>query len=80
MTIWPRLGIDAPVWTTPLQQPRLALGAYRGYLLVPEDQAAEKQAELAAIAEQKRQQEAAAAAPPLKPRKPMAKPTGGPAT
>jgi hypothetical protein len=53
--------------------------AKRGYLLVPEDQAAEKQAELAAIAEQKRQQEAAAAAPVPKSRKPMAKPAS-PAT
>ncbi len=53
--------------------------AEKGYLLVPEDQAADKQAELAAIAEQKRQQEAAAAAPP-KPRKPAAKPVPPPAT
>jgi uncharacterized lipoprotein YajG len=37
--------------------------AEKGYLLVPEDQADAKQAELAAVAEQKRKQEAAAAAP-----------------
>jgi hypothetical protein len=54
--------------------------AEKGYLLVQEDQAEAKQAELAAIAEQKRQQEAAAAAPPMKPRKPAAKPTAPPAT
>jgi uncharacterized lipoprotein YajG len=48
--------------------------AEKGYLLVPEDQASEKQAELAAIAEQKRKQEAAAAAPPPKTRKAIAKP------
>jgi hypothetical protein len=53
--------------------------AEKGYLLVPEDQAAQKQAELAAIAEEKRRQEAAAAAPPPKPRKPMAKPAPPPA-
>lgn len=34
--------------------------AEKGYLLVPEDQAEQKQAELAAIAEQKRRQEASA--------------------
>ncbi len=39
--------------------------AEKGYLMVPEDQAAAKIAELAAIAEQKRQQEAASAAKPL---------------
>jgi hypothetical protein len=55
--------------------------AEKGYLLVPEEQAAEKQAELATIAEQKRKQEEAAAAPaPAKPRKPMAKPVPPPAT
>jgi hypothetical protein len=48
--------------------------AEKGYLLVPEDQAAQKQAELAAVTEQKRQQEAAATAPPPKPRKPPPKP------
>ena len=51
--------------------------AEKGYLLVPEDQAPQKQAELAAIAEEKRKQEAAAAAPPSKPPKspkPPAKP------
>jgi hypothetical protein len=56
--------------------------AEKGYLLVPEDQAAAKQADLAAIAEEKRKQEAAAAAPPAptKPRKPMSKPVPPPAT
>lgn len=48
--------------------------AQKGYLLVPEDQAPARQAELAAIAAQKRQQEAAAVAaptaPPLQKRKP----------
>ncbi|MGY3622002.1 hypothetical protein [Bradyrhizobium sp. USDA 10063] len=44
--------------------------AEKGYLQVPEDQAAAKQAELAAIAEQKRQQEAPAAAPPIATKKP----------
>jgi hypothetical protein len=53
--------------------------AEKGYLLVPEDQAAEKQAELAAVAEEKRKQEAAAVAT-QKPRKPMAKPIAPPAT
>jgi hypothetical protein len=53
--------------------------AEKGYLLVPEDQAAAKRAELAAIAEQKRQQESAAAAPTSKPRKQVAKPTQPPA-
>jgi uncharacterized lipoprotein YajG len=53
--------------------------AEKGYLLVPEEQAAEKQTELAAIAEQKRQQEATASAPAPKSRKPMTKPTS-PAT
>jgi hypothetical protein len=48
--------------------------AEKGYLLVPEDQAPQKQAELAAIAEQKRQQEIAANAPPTKPKKPTPKP------
>jgi hypothetical protein len=38
--------------------------AEKGYLLVPEAQAAERQAELAAIAAQKRQQEIAANQPP----------------
>lgn len=37
--------------------------AEKGYLMVPEEQAPAKQAELAAIAEQKKRQEAAAAAP-----------------
>jgi uncharacterized lipoprotein YajG len=56
--------------------------AEKGYLLVPEDQAAAKQADLAAVAEEKRKQEAAAAAPPAptKPRKPMSKPVPPPAT
>jgi hypothetical protein len=45
--------------------------AEKGYLLVPEDQAEAKAAELAAIAEQKRKQEATAAAAAPKPRKPM---------
>lgn len=36
--------------------------AEKGYLLVPEDQAAAKQAQLAAIAEQKRQQEVSSTA------------------
>ncbi|WP_143029470.1 hypothetical protein [Bradyrhizobium brasilense] len=53
--------------------------AEKGYLLVPEDQADAKQAELAAIAEQKRQQEAAAAAAQAKSRKP-APPTSKPAS
>jgi hypothetical protein len=47
--------------------------AEKGYLLVPEDQAAEKQRELAAVAALKRQQETEPAAPP-KPRKPATKP------
>ncbi|WOH79020.1 hypothetical protein RX327_24270 [Bradyrhizobium sp. BEA-2-5] len=46
--------------------------AEKGYLYVPEDQASAKQAELAAIAEQKRQQEAAPPVAPGKPRKPSA--------
>lgn len=52
--------------------------AEKGYLLVPEDQAEAKQAELAAIVEQKRQQETAAtnAAPLKKPHKSA----GAPAT
>jgi hypothetical protein len=49
--------------------------AEKGYLQVPEDQAAAKQAELAAIAEQKRQSEARDAAPPM-----AAKRTAKPAT
>jgi uncharacterized lipoprotein YajG len=40
--------------------------AEKGYLLVTEDQAEAKSAELAAIAEQKKKQEAAAAVPPAK--------------
>jgi hypothetical protein len=56
--------------------------AEKGYLLVPEDQAIQKQAELAAIAEEKRKQEAAAAAEQAKPpklSKPQPKPTPPPA-
>jgi hypothetical protein len=49
--------------------------AEKGYLLVPEDQVDERQASLAAIAEQKRKQEADAAAAAAHPRKPTAKPT-----
>jgi hypothetical protein len=49
--------------------------AEKGYLLVPEDQAEAKLADLAAVAEEKRKQEAAAAMPAPKPRKPMARPT-----
>jgi hypothetical protein len=41
--------------------------AEKGYLLVPEDQAEEKRAELAAVAEQKRKDEAAATTKPHKP-------------
>lgn len=56
--------------------------AEKGYLLVPEDQAAEKLAQLAAIAEEKRKQEAATAAaqskPPKSP-KSVAKPAPPPA-
>jgi hypothetical protein len=50
--------------------------AEKGYLLVPEDQATAKQADLAAIAEEKRKQEAAAAAAasPKPPRKPTTRP------
>ncbi|MCA6109613.1 hypothetical protein [Bradyrhizobium cenepequi] len=48
--------------------------AEKGYLQVPEDQATAKQAELAAIAEQKRQSEARAAAPPIAAKR-SAKPT-----
>jgi uncharacterized lipoprotein YajG len=44
--------------------------AEKGYLLVPEDQAEAKQAELAAVVEQKRQQEARTATPPKRPAKP----------
>jgi hypothetical protein len=51
--------------------------AEKGYLLVPEDQAQAKQAELVAIAEQKKQQEAAAA---TKQRKPASKSTAAPGT
>jgi hypothetical protein len=47
--------------------------AEKGYVLVPEDQAEERRAEMAAVAEEKRKQEAAAAAP-TKPRKPAPKP------
>jgi hypothetical protein len=56
--------------------------AEKGYLLVPEEQAEAKRAELAAIAEEKRRQEAAAAtaAAPVKPHKPAAKPVPPPAT
>jgi uncharacterized lipoprotein YajG len=55
--------------------------AEKGYLLVPEDQAPQKQAELASIAQQKRQQEAAATAPtvpPAKPKKLQQKPAPAP--
>jgi hypothetical protein len=46
--------------------------AEKGYLLVPAEQADSKQAELAAVAEQKKQQDAAASAAPSKPvRKPV---------
>jgi hypothetical protein len=48
--------------------------AEKGYVLVQEDQAEAKRAELASIAEMKKQQEAAAIAPPVKPRKPVPKP------
>jgi hypothetical protein len=41
--------------------------ASRGYLSVPEDQAAAKAAELAAVAEEKKRRELAAAAPPAPP-------------
>ena len=58
--------------------------AERGYLMVPEDQAEERRAEMAAVAEEKRKQEAAAAAAqskPPKPSKPLsAKPVPPPAT
>jgi uncharacterized lipoprotein YajG len=56
--------------------------AEKGYLLVPEEQAEAKRAELAAIAEEKRRQEAAAAtaAAPVKPHKSAAKPVPPPAT
>jgi hypothetical protein len=56
--------------------------AEKGYLLVPEDQAEQRRAEMAAVAEEKRRQEAASAAPPKtsKPMKPIAKPVPPPAT
>ncbi|MGR4929277.1 hypothetical protein ACIPUD_21130 [Bradyrhizobium sp. CAR08] len=44
--------------------------AEKGYLLVKEDEAITKQAELAKVAELKKQQEAAAVAPSSKPKKP----------
>ncbi|MBJ7405941.1 MAG: hypothetical protein JHD07_22565 [Bradyrhizobium sp.] len=44
--------------------------AEKGYLLVREDEADAKRAELARVAELKKQQEAAAAAPAAKPKKP----------
>jgi uncharacterized lipoprotein YajG len=54
--------------------------AEKGYLLVAEDQAEAKRAELATVAAEKRRQELAAAAPPAKPRKPAApKPAPTPA-
>ncbi|MBR0696743.1 hypothetical protein [Bradyrhizobium lablabi] len=55
--------------------------AEKGYLLVPEDQAEAKQAELAAVADLKRKQDGApvATSSPVKPRKP-AKPSAAPAT
>jgi hypothetical protein len=53
--------------------------AEKGYLMVPEDQAEERRAEMAAVAEEKRKQEAAATAPPSKSRKPVAKPATPPA-
>lgn len=52
--------------------------AEKGYLLVPEDQAEAKQADLAVIAEEKRRQESAAAAPAA--RRPPAKRALAPAT
>ena len=58
--------------------------AEKGYLLIPEEQAEAKRAELAAAAAEKRRQEAAAAAAaqskPLKSTKPPAKPVPPPAT
>ncbi|MBB4395188.1 hypothetical protein [Bradyrhizobium sp. ERR14] len=53
--------------------------AEKGYLLVPEDQAEAKQAELAAIAQQKQQQESAAAAKPFT-AQPTRKPKGAAGT
>lgn len=55
--------------------------AEKGYLLVREDEADAKRAELARVAELKKQQEAAAAAPPTaKPKKPAAKQIASPAS
>jgi hypothetical protein len=52
--------------------------AEKGYVLVPEDQADAKRAELVSVVELKKQQEAAAAAPPV--RKPVTKPKSVPTT
>jgi hypothetical protein len=46
--------------------------AEKGYLLVKEEEADAKRAELARVAELKKQQEAAALAPAPKPKKPSA--------
>jgi hypothetical protein len=57
--------------------------ADKGYLMVPEDQAEAKRAEMAVVAEEKRKKESAAAAAPTAPpkaHKPIAKPTTPPAT
>ncbi|WP_271594809.1 hypothetical protein [Bradyrhizobium sp. CCBAU 65884] len=53
--------------------------AEKGYLLAREDQAEAKQAELAAIAQQKKQQESAAAAKPFT-AQPTRKPKGAAGT
>ncbi|MCK1520334.1 hypothetical protein [Bradyrhizobium sp. 17] len=54
--------------------------AEKGYLLVKEEEADAKRAELAKVAELKKQQETAAAAPAPKPKKPTSKPTVAPGT
>ncbi len=75
-SVGPRASIDRSNAADTVQRGCMA---EKGYLLVPEDQAAAKQAELAAIAEEKRRLEAGVAAPLPKPRKPMAKPVTPPA-
>jgi hypothetical protein len=52
--------------------------AEKGYLLVPEEEAETRRAEMAAVAEEKRKQEAAATTPP-KTRKPRPAPSPAPA-